>query len=304
MSMPLVPTYDTKRCYATWVKQGGTEMRPATYEVYVPVRVTNATDNVIIPLGVFDSGSLNVTPGLPSLDIQVPCTDDPQNLPAGGWQVKVTVTFNDAPPEVYYLDVPVAGGDINLRTVVLPASMPAPQPLLITNVPGGLATLDVDGDVVDSTGAKVGGASTVDELTDATAIGKTVVKAADAAAVRTAIGAGTSSLALGTTSGTAKAGDYQPTAANISDATTVGRSVLTAADAAAVRTAIGAGTSSLALGTTAGTAAEASVVTANLATKATYVVVGTTGSGRFIVATTSTPAGMQAGDLIFVVPVV
>ncbi|UEM46153.1 hypothetical protein SEA_PINKCREEK_93 [Mycobacterium phage Pinkcreek] len=71
---------------------------------------------------------------------------------------------------------------------------------------------------------------------------------------RTAIGAGTSNLALGTTSTTAKAGDYQPTAANISDATATGRSVLTAADATAARTAIGAGTSSLALGTTASTA--------------------------------------------------
>lgn len=45
------------------------------------------------------------------------------------------------------------------------------------------------------------------------------------------------------------------TAAQVSDATTVGRSVLTATDAAAARTAIGAGTSSLAIGTTASTAA-------------------------------------------------
>lgn len=60
---------------------------------------------------------------------------------------------------------------------------------------------------------------------------------------------------IGTTATTAKAGDYQPTAANISDATATGRSVLTAANAAAARTAIGAGTSSLALGTTSTTAA-------------------------------------------------
>ncbi|MEC0328685.1 hypothetical protein P4H42_03490 [Paenibacillus macerans] len=45
------------------------------------------------------------------------------------------------------------------------------------------------------------------------------------------------------------------TAAQISDASAVGRSVITAADASAARTAIGAGTSSLALGTTASTAA-------------------------------------------------
>lgn len=45
------------------------------------------------------------------------------------------------------------------------------------------------------------------------------------------------------------------TAAQVSDASAVGRSVLTAADVAAARTSIGAGTSSLVVGTTASTAA-------------------------------------------------
>jgi len=45
------------------------------------------------------------------------------------------------------------------------------------------------------------------------------------------------------------------TASQISDASSVGKSVMTAADAAAARSAIGAGTSSLALGTSASTAA-------------------------------------------------
>lgn len=93
------------------------------------------------------------------------------------------------------------------------------------------------------------------EISNSTATGRSVLTATDAAAARTAIGAGTSSLAIGTTGTTAKAGNYQPTAANISDATTTGRSVLTATDAAAARTAIGAGTSNLALGSTGATAA-------------------------------------------------
>ena len=46
---------------------------------------------------------------------------------------------------------------------------------------------------------------------------------------------------IGTTATTAKAGNYQPTAADISDSTAVGRSVLTATDAAAGRTALGLG---------------------------------------------------------------
>lgn len=48
---------------------------------------------------------------------------------------------------------------------------------------------------------------------------------------------------IGTTAATAKAGNWTPAAADISNATAVGRSVLTATDAAAARTAIGAGTS-------------------------------------------------------------
>lgn len=116
------------------------------------------------------------------------------------------------------------------------------------------------------------GSSTVtaSQITDATVIGRTVLTSADAAAVRTAIGAGTgtSNLVIGTTAGTAAAGNdsrlsdartptaHTHTAANISDSTTIGRTVLTAVDAAAVRTAIGAGTgtSNLVIGTTSTTA--------------------------------------------------
>lgn len=76
---------------------------------------------------------------------------------------------------------------------------------------------------------------------------------------RANIGAGTSDLTLGTTASTAKAGNYQPTweqvtgkpttfqpishqhlVADLSDSTAVGRSVVTAVDAAAARSAIGA----------------------------------------------------------------
>lgn len=81
---------------------------------------------------------------------------------------------------------------------------------------------------------------TAASISDSTTTGRAVLTAASAAAARTALGAGTSSLALGTTASTAKAGDYRPTAVDVSDSTTVGRSVLTAADAAAARTAIGA----------------------------------------------------------------
>ena len=65
---------------------------------------------------------------------------------------------------------------------------------------------DYDTEWVDQTGGGAGSVSS-DDITDATVVGKAVLTATDAAAARSAIGAGTSSLALGTTSTTALAGD-------------------------------------------------------------------------------------------------
>ena len=52
---------------------------------------------------------------------------------------------------------------------------------------------------------------TASQISDSTATGRSVLTASDAAVARTAIGAGTSNLALGSTGSTAKAGDYTPT---------------------------------------------------------------------------------------------
>jgi hypothetical protein len=62
-----------------------------------------------------------------------------------------------------------------------------------------------------------------------------IAAGATQADARTAIGAGTSSLAIGTTSSTAKAGDWKPAAADISDSGTTGRAIVQAANASTVR---------------------------------------------------------------------
>jgi hypothetical protein len=81
------------------------------------------------------------------------------------------------------------------------------------------------GDIIQDLqeGAGGGGASTVTvaNITDATTVGRSVIKAVDAAAARTAIGAGTSSLALGATAATAAAGNHVH-AANTITATAIG----------------------------------------------------------------------------------
>ena len=110
----------------------------------------------------------------------------------------------------------------------------------------GKHSVDIDGLEIDPGEVELG----VADLTDSTAIGVDLVTAASAADARTAIGAGTSNLALGTTAGTALEGNYVPElgAGDLTDATAIGVDLITAADAGAARTAIGAGTSSLVLG--------------------------------------------------------
>ena len=56
---------------------------------------------------------------------------------------------------------------------------------------------------------------TVSQISDATTTGRSVLTAASQAAARTAIGAGTSSLGLGTTSSTARAGNWVPSKADV-----------------------------------------------------------------------------------------
>lgn len=73
---------------------------------------------------------------------------------------------------------------------------------------------DLDSLFEDGTATTV----TVADITDSTDVGKALMKAVDAAAARTAIGAGTSNLAVGTAASQAKAGNYTPTSAEVSTA--------------------------------------------------------------------------------------
>lgn len=59
---------------------------------------------------------------------------------------------------------------------------------------------------------------TVDTIGGATATGRGLMKAADQAAGRSAIGAGTSNLVVGTSATQAKAGNYVPTSAEVAAA--------------------------------------------------------------------------------------
>lgn len=81
----------------------------------------------------------------------------------------------------------------------------------------GLMGMAREGDL-DALFASAGTPPTVDTLSGATSTGKAVMKAVDATAARTAIGAGTSSLIVGTSATQAKAGNYTPTSAEVGTA--------------------------------------------------------------------------------------
>ncbi|MNU33603.1 hypothetical protein D3C71_221660 [compost metagenome] len=96
------------------------------------------------------------------------------------------------------------------------ATTPRPQTSALVSelLAIGVLRISADGTTIlkpdGSAFTPAGGDVTSAQITDSTAVGRAVLTAASQAAARTAIGAGTSSLVLGTTAGTAKAGDYAP----------------------------------------------------------------------------------------------
>lgn len=164
--MPAPTTsWNLVRLYGTWRAQDGS-LRPGSYKITVPARITNHTDDAIIPAGIYAQGALQTASnGAPSLDVQVPATDDPDNDQTG-WQLVVEVTFPDAAAEKYSIDVPIearpvldggSGFGVNLRTVVLPVTIPPSNPMYRVGVAGGLARLDESGQVIDANGNVVAG---------------------------------------------------------------------------------------------------------------------------------------------------
>ena len=243
------PSWNTVPLFGTWRNYDGT-LKAGSYKVTSAVRVTNTTDDVIVPAGLVASGTLNekeaVGGGVTrSLYLDVPASDDPDN-DIKGWQLTVEVTFKDSPGEKYTIETPLSSAlntppGVNLRKVILPQTIPVPASVFIKGVPGGLAVYDADGDVVDAAGNKVTGGGSggssgpvySGSITDASAVGKTVLTALDGAVARAAIGAGTSNLVIGTTVGTAKSGAYVPDWAEVTGkpttfAPTIGTTATTA----------------------------------------------------------------------------
>ena len=218
----------------------------------------------------------------------------PLEVTGGTWCWRI-----DGPTEVRFITVPAGAGTLPFTDCpdVDPATLQA------TAQPEAAWWVALEA-LADLVGEGGGGTTTVEGLTDATSIGKAVVKAATQAAARSAIGAGTvmpadvtaaiNSLvasapgtldtlaelatALGNdpnfattimnllaarvrvdTASQGLTGTQQTNALTNLGGTTLGRALVAIADAAAARAAIGAGTSSVALGLGSGQALDAMV---------------------------------------------
>lgn len=170
-------------------------------------------------------------------EVKVPATNDPdidggggtyeltEELTGGGGRTNMHIVVDyDTPDGVVWLNriLPTNPDPGDVLSVVYYAEFASVKERVTVLEEGGIP------------GGGGGGASTWAELTgkpteftpaphtqtastisDATATGRSVLTAANAAAARTAIGAGTSNLTIGTTSTTAKAGNYAPTVNDI-----------------------------------------------------------------------------------------
>jgi hypothetical protein len=99
-----------------------------------------------------------------------PASDDP-NIVETGYQVTVTEGLDSGTGRVYTIqpqlsDLQPPTGmppGINLGFIAVPPGSPtAPAPIYAKGMPGGVAALDSDGDVVDAAGDKITGGGTVD----------------------------------------------------------------------------------------------------------------------------------------------
>jgi hypothetical protein len=175
-----------------------------------------------------------------TFSIDLPATDDPAWTPVD-WSYAVTLTYGDT-SVTGTLTVPYAGGTFDLADRIdLGGTVTAGvtyMPLSLRSAAGGVAGLDVDGDVIDAAGNKIGAGGAIPE-TIVNAKGDLIAATAADTVARLAVG--TNGQYLTAASGQATGLQWDTfTATDISDSTTTGRAVVTAADAAAGRTAIGA----------------------------------------------------------------
>lgn len=228
-----------------------------------------------------------------AFSIQLPATNDPQWSPSG-WAYRVEVSVSGSvfsgTLQLDYLTTSVtlaplfqpAGAAVTGTTYIL---------LSQRSVAGGVAGLDSDGDVINAAGEKVGEAAGggIPE-TIINAKGDLIAGTANDTAARVAVGTNGQYLKADSAQTAGVAWDTL-TASDVSDSTTVGRAVLTAADAAAGRTAISAASTTHASSHADGGSDEISVDASQITSGSVAIGRLPTGTSDSTVALGNAPAG-------------
>lgn len=253
-----MPAWSLVRVFGSWVlpiintpPHNQWQRQTGKWTAHYPGPITNQSDGNMWVGGLYDSRQLSIEDGVLTFDAMLPATDDPSIQQA----VKLTLTFtfdgDKGTPRIYVIDVPMAnrpvvdggnGEGVNLINFAQTGSIGPAVALYGVGVPGGLAKLSPDGlSVLDAFGNPISGGGGGGPVNWGS-IGGLLANQADL------VGALGGKAALA----------HTHVANDITNATVVGKNVMTAATQLAARTAIGAGigNSDLVLGTTAGTALE------------------------------------------------
>lgn len=120
MSIPNIESWNTGTLFAAYRNSWSGALRTGTVTISHTLRLTNATDDVIIPPGIFVEQPLNAE-GSYSFNVTLPATDDSDIDQSGwGWRVEVNLSASGPDPEyteVFYNVAVAAGGSTNLRTL-------------------------------------------------------------------------------------------------------------------------------------------------------------------------------------------
>lgn len=150
------PRWDPVPVWGEWHTDPITET-PSTGSVEFEFleRINSTDGGTIYPHGYRRLVTLD---GQGRIAVAFPGNDDPA-IVQKGWSVKVTERIDGKTAETYYiqpslLHLLLTPAGLNLGTV-LKENAQSPSPALVRGVPGGVAALDADGDVIDADGVKV-----------------------------------------------------------------------------------------------------------------------------------------------------
>ena len=150
----LSPSWSTVNVHANYRDGAGPDSGSVLFTF--TDRIVSATDDVIFASGATFDIKLGLNTG--SVSVDLPCVDDPDISP-NNWSIKVEEKLKSGRGATYYIKPTLAmvSTGLNLRTILVPASLPAPEATIRVGVPGGLAVYNANGDLVDAAGNVVTG---------------------------------------------------------------------------------------------------------------------------------------------------